>query len=153
MFTQNTNMCGQTHRRTLSSHSAPLHRPLPQWPPSSHLSALAKLIAAWLPASILTSGVRCAGTCLYGLPFRECSNSLTYPCWSICDTLPPPTPPPSTPVGAVALSNDDLINGDTPLAVEWDVHWQGASRGFQRLLVKIEVDTRYRAYEDTADRR
>lgn len=61
--------------------------------------------------------------------------------------------PPGTPVGAAALSNDDLINGDTPLAMEWDAHWQGASRGFQRLLVKIEVDTRHPAYEDTADGR
>lgn len=150
MFTQCTNMCGQMHESTLSCHSAPLHRalavPLPWSPPSSHLSALGKLIAARLPASILTTGVRCAGTCLYGLPFRECSNSLTYSCWSICDT-------PSTPVGAAALSNDNLINGDTPLAMEWDVHWQGASRGFQRLSVKIDVDTRHPAYEDTADRR
>lgn len=60
--------------------------------------------------------------------------------------------PPGIAAAGAALSNDDLINGDTPLAVEWDAHWQGASRGFQRLLVKIEEDTRHRAYEDTADR-
>lgn len=58
----------------------------PDPPPSFHLSALGKLIVAQLPASILTPGVRCAGTRLYGLPFRECSNSLTYRCGSICDT-------------------------------------------------------------------
>lgn len=59
--------------------------------------------------------------------------------------------PLGTPVDAIALSNDDLINGDTPLAVDWDTHWQGASRGFQRLQVKIEADTRHPAYEDAAD--
>lgn len=144
-----TERCVERQMKEPSSHTQPQHSPstsayllCPNQPPPSHLSALAKLMADWLPASIFTGWVRCAGTRLYGLPFRECSNSPTYPCRSICDTA----------AASAALSNDDLINGDTSLAVEWDAHWQGASRGFQRLLVKIEVDTRHPAYEDRADR-
>lgn len=64
----------------------PLSLPCPDLRPSFHLSTLAKLTAARLPASIPTGGVRCAATRLYWLLFRQCSNSLAYRWQSICDT-------------------------------------------------------------------
>ncbi|KAI9533575.1 hypothetical protein NQZ68_021110 [Dissostichus eleginoides] len=95
-------------------------------------------MAARLPASIFTGGgggVRCAATRLYGLPFRECSNSPTYPRRSICDHATTPPPPNGTTAG-VALSNDDLINGDTLLAV--DGMRCPLTRSFQRLSAPAE---------------
>ncbi|KAK1906595.1 Serine/threonine-protein kinase atg1, partial [Dissostichus eleginoides] len=66
---------------------------------------------------------------------EECSNSPTYPRRSICDHATTPPPPNGTTAG-VALSNDDLINGDTLLAV--DGMRCPLTRSFQRLSAPAE---------------
>lgn len=114
--------------------------------PGLHLSALFELTSAWLPASIH----RREGDVLEHVSLRCPSGSAATARPIVADLFAnTPFPfPRGTSAAGVSLSNDDLINGDTPLAVEWDGHWQGASMGFQRPMVKIEADMRHPAYED-----
>lgn len=112
--------------------------------PRFHLSALAALTPAWLPVSIFASGEMCWST-----PVRVTLQGSAATAWPIAADLFATAI--GTSAAGAALSNDDLINGDTLLAVEWDAHWQGASRGFQRLMVKIEKDMRHSACEDEAN--
>ncbi|MEQ2248776.1 hypothetical protein ILYODFUR_022491 [Ilyodon furcidens] len=75
----------------------------------------AVLTPAWLPASILDAGKMCRS-----MPVRVALQERAATAWPIAADLF------ATAIGTsaaeAALSNDDLINGDTLLAVEWDAH-------------------------------
>lgn len=68
-----TKPCEERRVKVAPSHAR--RSPSTSAPPRAHLSALAELMAAGLPASICRGWARCAGARLYGRACRECSNS------------------------------------------------------------------------------